>query len=131
MEAQPTDLSLPELQARGYFRTSRKYRHAVRIDRADWLRVMLRSMHPSTTVVDLLARYSLDSLAQQYRVSYSRDVVELPAERMAEFLQLENSQHAGYRYVPVDGDPVPEPWGDRDVAAVRTMLATLWPGMVL
>lgn len=131
MHARPTDLSLPELQARGYFRASRKYRHAVRIDRPDWVRAMLGSRHPSMTVVDQIRERGLNSLASSYRVSFSADVVELPAARMGEFLQLEHTQWADSIYRPVPGDPVPEPWSDREVDAVRALLAEVWPGLSL
>lgn len=131
MNARPTDLSLPELQARGYFRASRKYRYAVRIDRPDWLRAMLRGGHPSATVVELIRERGLNSLASSYRVSFSADVVELPSDRMAEFLQLEHTQWADSIYRPAPGDPVPEPWSDREVDAVRALLAEVWPGLSL
>jgi hypothetical protein len=128
MEAKPTDLSLSELQALGFFRASRKYRHAVRINRADWLRVLLNQggYHRDTTVVDLVARHGLDNLASQYRISHAAESVELPASRMAEFLQLEHNSFAGYVYNPAPGDPEPEPMTERDYEHARQLVVALW-----
>lgn len=127
--ARLTDLPLAELKARGYFRTSRKYRLAARIDRPDWLRAMLRVS--SQTITDLVRERGLDGLGQHYRTSFSADVVELREDRMDEFLQLERSQWADSIYRPAPDDLIPEAWTNDDHKAARQLISVLWPGLRL
>lgn len=102
METQPTTLPVAELKRLGYFRTSRKHKLAARIDRPDWLDVLAKQLR--MTNVD----HGLRSLAHHYRVTLSRDHVELVS--MDDLLQLEHSSwttdELGYTYVPAPQDRI-------------------------
>lgn len=109
----PPTVSMPaeELAALGYHRSSRRYKHAVRIDRPDWLEVLHKQGHDPE-------RSGYSSLASIYRTSCSRDVVIV--EDPDELLKLEHSQWGDAVYYPK-----PVEWWHAEPFAITEVVVNL------
>lgn len=83
---EPIYMTLAEAIEAGYAVTSRRYRHASRLDREDWREVVNEHLHRSTLDADA---------ADWYRRILSKDVVIVPKDWIGESMRQYQALQAG------------------------------------